>query len=59
MDFGSEKALANYFFTSYLGTVANTELDPLTCLIELRKKIDAEIDFELDRWSQNLDDDNE
>jgi hypothetical protein len=59
MDFGNEKSLAAYFFTGLLATVANSELDPLMCLVELRKRIDGEIDAELDRWTQELDDDNE
>lgn len=54
MDFGNELNLASYFFTGLLATIANSELDPLTCLVELRRKIDAEIDAELEKWSDQL-----
>lgn len=59
MDFGSEKALAHYVFTEFLAAVANSELDPLMTLVEMRKLVDIEIDAELDRWSGSLEADDE
>lgn len=59
MDFGTERSLASYFFTGLLATIANSGLDALMCLVELRKMIDTEIDAELDRWSGTLEADDE
>jgi hypothetical protein len=59
MEYGTPANLASYFFTGLVATIATSELDPLTCLVELRKKINDEIDAELERWSDGLEPDNE
>jgi hypothetical protein len=59
MEYGTPDNLASYFFTGLLATIATSDLDALSCLVELRKKINEEIDAELERWSDGLEPDNE
>lgn len=59
MDFGNEEATANYFITGLLATITANDLNALTTLVEVKKRLDDEIDYELERWADGLDADDE
>jgi polyphosphate kinase len=54
MDFGNEEVTANYFITGLAATIASNGLDALTALVEVKKRLDEEINKALEHWADKL-----